>query len=324
MRSSDPILNRLAIDPAVANDLRTRLRQDPQGGAKATARQFEGMLMHVMLKSMRDASPQGSLLDNEQSRFFTAIGDQQLAQNLAAQAPLGFANSIERQLQRQLAGNAAASAGLPDAASPPAARLATTRVGAERPVGRSSAGTPIGATAPAASASTRDFADQVRPYAVDAAALTGVPADFLVAHAALESGWGKHEIRNTDGTRTFNLFGIKAGRKWSGPTVEASTTEFVRSRTFSPTRRSTTEFVNGQAQSVRAKFRVYASYAEAFEDYGRLLSSNPRFAGVIGQQDGAQFARALQQAGYATDPLYAEKLTRVIGATAPRPTLAAT
>ncbi|HNC50927.1 MAG TPA: flagellar assembly peptidoglycan hydrolase FlgJ [Accumulibacter sp.] len=308
MRSSDPILNRLAIDPAVANDLRTRLRQDPQGGAKATARQFEGMLMHVMLKSMRDASPQGSLLDNEQSRFFTAIGDQQLAQNLAAQAPLGFANSIERQLQRQLAGNAAASAGLPDAASPPAARLATTRVGAERPVGRSSAGTPIGATAPAASASTRDFADQVRPYAVDAAALTGVPADFLVAHAALESGWGKHEIRNTDGTRTFNLFGIKAGRKWSGPTVEASTTEFV----------------NGQAQSVRAKFRVYASYAEAFEDYGRLLSSNPRFAGVIGQQDGAQFARALQQAGYATDPLYAEKLTRVIGATAPRPTLAAT
>lgn len=308
MRSSDPILNRLAIDPAVANDLRTRLRQDPQGGAKATARQFEGMLMHVMLKSMRDASPQGSLLDNEQSRFFTAIGDQQLAQNLAAQAPLGFANSIERQLQRQLAGNAAASAGLPDAASPPAARLATTRVGAERPVGRSSAGTPIGATAPAASASTRDFADQVRPYAVDAAALTGVPADFLVAHAALESGWGKHEIRNTDGTRTFNLFGIKAGRKWSGPTVEASTTEFV----------------NGQAQTVRAKFRVYASYAEAFEDYGRLLSSNPRFAGVIGQQDGAQFARALQQAGYATDPLYAEKLTRVIGATAPRPTLAAT
>lgn len=308
MRSSDPILNRLAIDPAVANDLRTRLRQDPQGGAKATARQFEGMLMHVMLKSMRDASPQGSLLDNEQSRFFTAIGDQQLAQNLAAQAPLGFANSIERQLQRQLAGNAAASAGLPDAATPPAARLATTRVGAERPVGRSSAGTPIGATAPAASASTRDFADQVRPYAVDAAALTGVPADFLVAHAALESGWGKHEIRNTDGTRTFNLFGIKAGRKWSGPTVEASTTEFV----------------NGQAQTVRAKFRVYASYAEAFEDYGRLLSSNPRFAGVIGQQDGAQFARALQQAGYATDPLYAEKLTRVIGATAPRPTLAAT
>ena len=308
MRSSDPVVNRLAIDPAVANDLRTRLRQDPQGGAKATARQFEGMLMHVMLKSMRDASPQGSLLDNEQSRFFTAIGDQQLAQNLAAQAPLGFANSIERQLQRQLAGNAAASAGLPDAATPPAARLATTRVGAERPVGRSSAGTPIGATAPAASASTRDFADQVRPYAVDAAALTGVPADFLVAHAALESGWGKHEIRNTDGTRTFNLFGIKAGRKWSGPTVEASTTEFV----------------NGQAQTVRAKFRVYASYAEAFEDYGRLLSSNPRFAGVIGQQDGAQFARALQQAGYATDPLYAEKLTRVIGATAPRPTLAAT
>lgn len=308
MRSSDPVLNRLAIDPAVANDLRAQLRQDPQAGAKATARQFEGILMQMMLKSMRDASPSGSLLDNEQSRFFTAIGDQQLAQNLAAQAPLGFANLIERQLQRQLAVHAPVGAGVPDAASPPAARLAPTRADAERPVGRASAATPITPAAPAVPAGTRDFADQVRPYAVEAAALTGVPADFLVAHAALESGWGKHEIRNADGTQTFNLFGIKAGRKWSGPTVEASTTEFV----------------NGQAQAVRAKFRVYASYAEAFADYASLLRSNPRFAGVIGQQDGAQFARALQQAGYATDPLYAEKLTRVMGATALRQALAAT
>jgi len=123
-----------------------------------------------------------------------------------------------------------------------------------------------------------------------------VPAHFLVAQSALESGWGKREIKAADGSPSFNLFGIKAGRSWSGPTAEVQTTEFVK----------------GEAQSVRARFRVYGSYAEAFRDYAKVLSSNPRFAGVIGQQDGAQFARSLQQAGYATDPMYADKLARII------------
>jgi flagellar protein FlgJ len=85
---------------------------------------------------------------------------------------------------------------------------------------------------------------------------------------------------------------------------------------------STTEFVNGEAQTSRAKFRVYASYAEAFRDYAKLLTSNPRFSGVVGQQDGMQFARSLQQAGYATDPMYAQKLARIISGTALRQALA--
>jgi flagellar protein FlgJ len=102
------------------------------------------------------------------------------------------------------------------------------------------------------------------------------------------------------------VFGVKAGRNWSGPTVDVPTTEFV----------------NGEAQSSRAKFRVYGSYAEAFRDYARLLTGNPRYSGVIGQQDGAQFARSLQQAGYATDPMYAQKLARIISGTALRQALA--
>lgn len=100
-----------------------------------------------------------------------------------------------------------------------------------------------------------------------------------------------------DGSPSFNVFGIKAGRGWTGATVEVSTTEFV----------------DGLPQTVRAKFRAYASYAEAFRDYAQLLSSQPRYANVIGQQDGVQFARSLQRAGYATDPAYADKLARIIG-----------
>jgi Rod binding domain-containing protein len=102
MKSTELGVQRLAIDPAAAVDLRAKLRQDPQTGVKQAAQQFEGMLLNLMLKSMRDASSGGGLLDSEQSRFFTAIGDQQLAQGLAAQAPLGFAGLIEKQLSRQM------------------------------------------------------------------------------------------------------------------------------------------------------------------------------------------------------------------------------
>jgi flagellar protein FlgJ len=142
----------------------------------------------------------------------------------------------------------------------------------------------------------RDFVDRVWPHAQAAAAATGVPARFLVAHSALESGWGRREISRADGSPSFNVFGIKAGRNWSGATVEVDTTEFV----------------NGMAQPERATFRAYSSYAEAFRDYAELLSSKPRYAGVLGQQDAVQFARSLQEAGYATDPMYADKLARII------------
>ncbi|WP_300451259.1 flagellar assembly peptidoglycan hydrolase FlgJ [Accumulibacter sp.] len=309
MKSTDAITNRLILDQAAAADLRTKLRQDPQAGLKQAAQQFEGMLLHLMLKSMRDATQSNGLLDSEQSRFFTSIGDQQLAQNLASQAPLGFAAMIERQLARQ-ANVAQADIAVPsplDAlqqsllsrhATPPTvpARPVSPSNSAEPVAGKAAANGVVGGAA-GASTGARAFVDRVWPHAVEAAALTGVPPHFLVAHSALESGWGKREIRRADGSPSFNIFGIKAGRGWSGPTTEVQTTEFV----------------NGVAQSERAKFRVYGSYAEAFRDYAQLLSSKPRFAGVIGQQNAVQFARSLQQAGYATDPMYADKLARIIG-----------
>ena len=118
----------------------------------------------------------------------------------------------------------------------------------------------------------------------------------MVAQAALESGWGKNEIRRADGSPSFNVFGIKAGRSWSGPVAETVTTEYV----------------NGVAQKSVEKFRAYSSYAEGFRDYANLLLNNPRYAAVLEQRDAASFARGLQQAGYATDPMYADKLMRIL------------
>ena len=311
MKSTELGVQRLAIDPAAAVDLRAKLRQDPQTGVKQAAQQFEGMLLNLMLKSMREASSGGGLLDSEQSRFFTAIGDQQLAQGLAAQAPLGFAGLIEKQLSRQMsAGTGGAASSTLDALQQSLLSQYSGRLPATPPAAGGAprtAGAPAAASTAGASPGARSFVDRVWPHATEAAALTGVPAHFLVAHSALESGWGKHEIRAADGSPSFNLFGVKAGRNWSGPSVEVQTTEFV----------------NGEARAVRARFRVYASYSEAFRDYGTLLSKNPRFSGIIGQQDGTQFARSLQQAGYATDPMYADKLARIINGKALRQALAA-
>ena len=128
----------------------------------------------------------------------------------------------------------------------------------------------------------------------------------LVAQAALETGWGKSEPRRADGSPSFNIFGIKAGAGWRGAAVEATTTEVV----------------GGVAQTRVERFRAYASYEEAFKDYAGLLANNPRYAAVLNTQEPARFARGLQAAGFATDPLYAAKLESIIGGATLRQALA--
>jgi flagellar protein FlgJ len=132
------------------------------------------------------------------------------------------------------------------------------------------------------------------------AADSAIPADFMLAQAAHETGWGRREIRGRDGGNSFNLFGIKAGAGWNGPTVTITTTEVVE----------------GTPRKVQAQFRAYGSYEESFRDYARLIGSTPRYAEARqATDDPSAFARALQRAGYATDPDYASKLTRVIQTT---------
>jgi flagellar protein FlgJ len=163
-----------------------------------------------------------------------------------------------------------------------------------------------GAAEAAVPPGARDFVSRVWPHAIEVSRATGIPAHFMVAQAALETGWGKSEPRLADGRPSFNLFGLKAGRSWSGAVAEAQTTEFV----------------DGVAQRQTERFRAYGSYAEAFRDYASLLLSSKRYAGVVGTQDAATFARGLQQAGYATDPMYAAKLERIIGGNTLRTALA--
>jgi flagellar protein FlgJ len=144
----------------------------------------------------------------------------------------------------------------------------------------------------------QDFVDRMLPHAVQASKATGVPAQLMLGQAALESGWGKREIRMPDGGNSFNLFGIKASGGWNGKVAEVMSTEYR----------------NGIAYKQVERFRAYSSYTEAFQDHAKLIGSSPRYAEVM-QQAGnpAGMAMAIQRAGYATDPNYADKLARVMG-----------
>ena len=301
--------NRAAFDVKSAQDLRTQFSKNPQEGLKAAAQQFEALFLQMVMKSMRDAVPQDGLLNSDQSRFYTGMLDQQLAQNLSTSGKgVGFARLIEQQLGRNLPGaeglaapaEAANAAGnpLPLAASDGRHLNYKTVLGSlpTSAAYAASVGSVPVATSTDATASSKEFMNRVWPHAVEVSRSTGIPPQFLVAHSALESGWGKSEIRQADGSPSHNLFGIKAGKSWTGATVEATTTEYI----------------NGQPQQVVERFRAYASYEESFRDYANLLRNNSRYSAVIGSQNGTEFAKGLQQAGYATDPMYADKLSRII------------
>lgn len=290
-------MNAPSLPPAMALDVRGldtlkyKAKTDPDAALKDAAKQFEVLFMNMLMKSMREASSGEGVFDSEQTRFYTAMLDQQLSEKLAGKG-LGLADIMVKQLQRQTP---------PSATKPEAAAPVTTKPGT---TGAESA--PPGGAKAAPPGDARVFVNQMWPHAAQASRITGIPAHFMIGQAALESGWGAREIRGTDGSPSHNLFGIKAGRGWTGRTVDVVTTEYVA----------------GAPQKVVDRFRAYGSYADAFSDYARLIKTNPRYAGVIeGSRDAASFARNLQQAGYATDPQYADKLTRVINSSVMRQSL---
>lgn len=296
----------LAIDSKGVESLRQAARQNSPEALKEAAKQFEALFMNMIMKSMRDATPQESLVDNDQSRMYTSMLDQQLSQNLASRG-VGLADMLVRQLSANLGGHAAPA----DAGEPREYYKSSSEQAREykrwEPAELGSA-VPASPVAPAVSgardgarssqpAHVQAFQDRLGAHAEEASRSTGIPAKFMLAQAALESGWGKREIRAADGSTSHNLFGIKASPGWKGRVVEAVTTEYV----------------DGVAQKRVEKFRAYDSYADSFRDYARFLRSNPRYENVLANAtDVNGFAQGLQRAGYATDPNYAAKLTQII------------
>ena len=309
--------SKLAFDTKGLGQLKQSAKAGSPEALKTAATQFEAMFINMMLKTAREATPAEGMTDNQQTKTFTSMLDQQLSQNLAKRG-VGLADMLIRQLSAQQA-NAQALAigaepgapGMPPPglnAMPPGldavelmkqpGAMKEAQKGALLPFGSAVATTPgVTASGRSQAAHVRNFQDKLASHADEASRATGIPAKFMLGQAALETGWGKREIRNADGTSSNNLFGIKAGPGWKGKVATAVTTEYV----------------NGVPRTKVEKFRAYDSYADSFKDYGRLITNNPRYEKVLANAtDVSGFAQGLQRAGYATDPMYAAKLTRII------------
>jgi flagellar protein FlgJ len=261
--------------------LRVKADKDPKGAAKEAAKQFETMFTQQLLKSMRESTMNTDSMDNEGSKMGKEMLDSQWATKLSGQ-PGGLSDVIARQLERQM-GMAQGVTSRPASANP-------------APVDPLRPDAPVSLPQKAAATFIQTHTDS----AAAAEKTTGIPATFMIAQAAHETGWGRKEIKNADGSTSYNLFGIKAGPNWKGATTDVTTTEYI----------------GGKAHKVTQTFRAYGSYAESFADYANTMKNSPRYASVVAAGNDANgFAKGLQKAGYATDPAYATKLAKMIHTT---------
>jgi flagellar protein FlgJ len=265
----------LYADPAALGALKREAAAQTPEALRETAKQFESLFTSMLLKSMRESLP-GDPFGSDQQDFYQDMFDQQLATQLSKGKGLGLADVLVRQLMQ--------GAGAEHAGAMPAAANGTAQSGS------------AGATSSWPPRDADDFVRTIRPAATAAAQELGVDADCIIAHAALETGWGRSVPTGADGQPSFNLFGIKAGGSWKGAVHESRTQEFIDNR----------------MQQVDAGFRAYASPEQSMRDYVGLLKGSPRYAGALGTgSDVGAFARGLARGGYATDPDYVAKLTAV-------------
>ena len=267
------------------NSIRQLGSKDKDAALEKIAKQFESILMHQMLKSMRQANAvfeKDSMFNSSETNFHRDMLDHQLTLSLAEGKGIGLADALVRQLKQ--------SYGDVQRKSQSDNELQFQMPTSEKASQSSDDVQEIRWDSPEA------FVESVMPYASEAAEKLGVDPKVLISQAALETGWGKHVIRDSQGNSSHNLFNIKADSRWQGDGVSVKTLEYR----------------NGLPKPEVASFRRYESYGQSFADYVEFIQGNPRYRQALEKADDPEaYVRELQNAGYATDPFYAEKITSI-------------
>ncbi len=280
--------------------LRGEANKDPKAALASVAKEFEALFIQMMLKSARDAMPADGEMSSQDEQFYREMFDNQIALQMADEGRLGFKALLARQLpQTKAANDGPVELKLPERKIFPDAAIHYTAV--SKPATGDDEVVDIANWQ--ARITDRSFADSQRTFTANmlahaqrAAERLGTTPEILVAQAALETGWGKNVMRATDGQSSHNLFGIKADASWRG--------DVARSRTL--------EYFDGKPVTVTAAFRAYDDFAAAFDDYAGLIAQNPRYREALTHAaDPKAYAQALQRAGYATDPNYAQKMLNI-------------
>ena len=289
-----------ALQPEGLHQLRAKTQDPTEDDLREVAQQFEAVFVEMMLGQMRETTPGDEIFGGNAEETYRDLFDRQMAVQMSRDGEgLGLADMIEEQL-RENAGfetdrTVGSERGLSDyrhSSVPVQPRGDEVAEGAAR-------GRPEGLGGKGADWSgPREFVAALEPEAERTAERLGVPKVALIAQAALETGWGQHVVQDAEGGSSNNLFNIKAqSGGWDGDAVRVPTLEYRE----------------GVPEREMADFRAYDSVAESFDDYADFLERNPRYREALEVgQDPEAFVQALEDAGYATDPAYAEKLRRIM------------
>jgi flagellar protein FlgJ len=290
-------------------ELKYQAREDQAGTTEKAARQFESLFIQMMVKQMRQTRFGNDLFDSRSIRFAQEMYDQQLSVHLSQQRGMGMSAMLRDHLGEQTKQDINGLSGLdpywrhPTLMSRGAVinnnQETESRAGCQQLDAPSPKSDLSACSKPVSQQidSPEQFVASLWSFAQQAADTLGLAPEALLAQAALETGWGAHVIPDQNGGTSHNLFGIKADQRWEGPRV----------------RKDTLEYQQDVAVRRRALFRCYGSYEESFQDYVKFLKQNPRYAEALrNTQDSEAYFKALQRAGYATNPNYANKILQVM------------
>lgn len=314
--------SQLYSDLSELKKIKSQMKEDGDESLRLAAQQFEQLFIGLLLRSMRDANQEFSkdnFMNTNRTRMYQDMMDNQISLEMAQSEGVGLTDILVRQLggkqpvkqiaelkpldieERRLeqVASIAASALLAKARgqeNPPGINLTETQQNQVDDVYNKLNKVADNQTLPDRFESAKEFVDKLMPLAKNVAGELGVDPRVLVAQAALETGWGRHMVRTPDGANSHNLFNIKADRSWKGQSAEVSTLEFR----------------NGIAQREKANFRQYENYEASFRDYVNFLRTNPRYQTALERAENPyDYVRQLQDAGYATDPEYANKIENI-------------
>lgn len=286
----DSQANSVYTDFRGLSQLQYKAATDSPKALKEVGQHFEALFIQMMLKSMREATPDDPYFSGKGEALYRDLFDKQISMTMAGKSQLGLADLIVDQLRHNIHSQDSSQN---NDVQPPSAKQAQSLSRSTDKDQHVSAGT----VDKSAYATPSEFLKGIWPHAQQAAKQLNVDPHILVAQAALETGWGKSVIRHSDGRSSNNLFGIKTGTTWHKDTVSVPTVEYR----------------DGIAVKENARFRSYDSLAEGFQDYVDFLQNNPRYKNALAAAgDPRQFAAALHDAGYATDPRYADKIQNVL------------
>lgn len=296
--------------------LRQKTKTNDKETIREVANQFESMFATMLIKSMRDANAAfetESPFNNQQTKFYTEMQDKQLAVDISRHGSLGLADALVRQLdptsiirphaipenqlnmpnseQKMLSLTAEApdkKFKKPDQLQPSMqAELNSHALNQDA----SETLQKIDFSSPSS------FIETLMPYAKKAAKALGISPEVMIAQSALETGWGQKVLQKPNQQSSHNLFNIKSHNNWQGESVN----------------KSSLEVENGVGVKRSSNFRVYENLQESFKDYTDFIRNNKRYDQALQQGDNPErYIEALQQAGYATDPQYAEKIKTIM------------